>query len=100
MSVNAIFHHIKDLIPIPLNIKTRENGEFLIVCSPKLDIFLLNSVAKDFYQLVDGEKTITSICTELSAVYDVESDTLTDDIVNLVRDMQWQTILNLKSTLN
>jgi hypothetical protein len=95
--MNAVFIQIKDLIPIPLNIKTRGNGEFLTVCSPKLDIFHLNSVAKDFYLLLDEKKTVASICTELSAMYEVEFDTLTNDIVNLVRDMQWQTILNLKS---
>jgi uncharacterized protein with ParB-like and HNH nuclease domain len=95
--MSVVFENIKHLTPVQTNIKTRNNGSFLIVCSLKLDILHLNYVAKDFYQLVDGKQSLEAIYLTLLGEYDVGADVLKSDISNLVRDMQWQAILNLKN---
>lgn len=94
--MNIIFEKMCGLIPFKTCIKERENEEFLIVSNSKLDIVYLNETSKDFYNLCNGSYNISQICDKMLAVYDISSDILEDDIVALVRDMQWNNLINLK----
>lgn len=94
--MNVIFEKMRDLVPNKICIKARENGDVLIVSNSKRDIVYLNETSKDFYSLCDGVRTISQICTEMLGIYNVSSDELEHDIISLVRDMQWNDLIDLK----
>lgn len=94
--MNIIFEKMCELIPLKTCIKERENEEFLIVSNSKLDIVYLNETSKDFYDFCDGVNNISQIRDKMLALYDISSDILEDDMIALVRDMQWNGLINLK----
>ncbi|MCK8828084.1 PqqD family protein [Natroniella acetigena] len=87
---------MKDSIPVQFHLKIRKDGEFLIASSKSYDIYFLNDVAKEFYLRIDGKTTIGGIVEKLLNIYEVEENVLIDDIVSLVRDLQWKNIVRLK----
>ena len=94
--MNIVFEKIQDLIPIKTCIKTKENGDLLIVSNSKLDIIYLNETSKDFYAFCDGNRRISQIHQQMLDVYDISSEQLESDLVALVRDLQWKDLINLK----
>ena len=91
-----IYQEIKELIPITKYLKKRINDEFLIIATNSGEIRYLNEVAKDFYLAVDGQKTLEELLNILLSIYNVDRIVLEKDIVDLVRDLQWQDLLELK----
>lgn len=94
--MNIIFEKLRDLIPLKTCIKARANGNLLVVSTPKLDIIYLNETSKDFYELCDGIRSIVQIFNEMLNLYDIPPEELKNDIVTLVRDMQWNELIDLK----
>ena len=94
--MNSVYNHIKELIPFKTFIKSRSDKEFLIVMSEKFEIQYLNEVAKDFYELIDGNKSLEVLIEEMIEIYDVEKEVLEEDIFHLVRDLQWENLISLK----
>lgn len=91
-----IYELIKNYIPVRNHLKIREDEEFLLINSKKLNMFYLTETAKSFYMLIDGNRNIDFIVTELLNEYDVEKEILKKDILEFIRDMQWQNIILLK----
>ena len=94
--MNRVYDYMKYLIPIQNYIKKRENDNFLIIMSEKLEIQYLNEVAKDFYLLLDGKKNIENIVDNLLEIYDVSKEVLEKDIFHLIRELQWKNLIILK----
>ncbi|MVX66922.1 PqqD family peptide modification chaperone [Clostridium chromiireducens] len=94
--MSNIYNQIKDLIPFKTYVKAKSNGEFLIVMSENLEIQYLNEVAKDFYELIDGNKELDVLVQEMAEIYDVEKEVLENDMFHLIRDLQWQNLISLK----
>lgn len=94
--MNIIFEKMRELIPLKTCIKERENEEFLIVSNSKLDIVYLNETSKDFYDFCDGINSISQIRDKMFSLYNISSDILEDDMIALIRDMQWNGLINLK----
>ena len=94
--MSNIYNHIKDLIPFKTYIKAKNDGEFLIVMSENLEIQYLNEVAKDFYELIDGNKGLDVLVQEMTELYDTEKEILENDLFHLVRDLQWKNLISLK----
>jgi hypothetical protein len=92
-----IYSLIKNFIPIPAAIKSRVDGDFLVVCSSTLEIYYLNGVARDFYLQMDGQRSLECIYKNIFEEYDVDSSTLQHDLTHLLRDLQWQLIAKLRS---
>lgn len=90
---------IKNLVPCQLFIKKRDDGEFLIILNEHLELYFLNETAKDFYTRCDSSKTIDDICNLMIEVFDVEENILKRDILFLIRDFQWQEIIELKERI-
>lgn len=90
-----VYDSLKNMIPKILAIKQRENNEFLIVESADLQIFHLNETAKDFIELCDEQRNIDEIVDKLSTIYEVDIELLKNDIIDLIRDLQWKKILTL-----
>jgi hypothetical protein len=93
-----IYEFSKNLRPFTKTLKIREEGEFLIASSDSLEICYLNPVAKDFFYLIDGERTVEEIIRELLDMYDTDMETLKKDILLLIRDLQWKDIIGLKKS--
>ena len=94
-----LFYTFQELIPVKVNIKERENGDFLIVMNEFLEIQYLNETAKFIYSNFNGKNTVKDIFHILIKEYEIE-DSMTDevqkDIINTIRDFQWQKIAKLK----
>jgi hypothetical protein len=61
-----------------------------------LQILYLNDVANKFLSLSDGQSTIQTIYESLLNIYDIDYNTLCNDILILIRDLQWNKIIGLK----
>ena len=96
--MSIVFEKINTLIPFKTCVKERDNTEFLIVSNEKGEIIYLNETSKDFYKLCDGLKSVKDIYDELLTIYDVKKDELEQDLVVLIRDLQWNDILSLRET--
>jgi hypothetical protein len=92
----VVFDFLKGMIVETKALKQREEGPFLVVMSEGLQLSYLNSTAKDIYLRFDGVKSIGDICASLLEDYDVTEETLNADIVSIVRDFQWQSLIRLK----
>ncbi len=77
-------------------VKTRKNGEMLIVCSNELEIYFLNSVARFVVEHMSANTTIEDIKNEMLKIYDVDETTLENDLVDIIRDLQWKRLITLR----
>lgn len=91
-----LYNLMKNKMPKLTAIKQKENGDFLVIESRNLEIFYLNETAKHFILLCDSRKTIAEIYKALMAIYEVDEKVLMNDIVDLVRDLQWKKLLTLE----
>ena len=91
--MNFIYEKMKDYIPSQTCLKCREDGDFLIVRTEENAIEYFNMTAKDFYLLVDGKRSLQEITAEMLAMYEVDPEILENDLVELVRDLQWKGFL-------
>lgn len=95
-----LFDKFQDYVPVKDCIKERVNGDFLLVVGESLDLQYLNETAKFIYSNFDGKNTVLDIYNLLLKEYEIEEDmkeNVKKDIVNTVRDFQWQRIAKLKS---
>ena len=49
--------------------------------------FSLNSVGTEFWQMIDGERTIGAIAGTIAAKYDVAPDMVANDLIELAEKM-------------
>lgn len=94
-----IFDKIKNLIPVQTNSKVRKNGDFLIVMNKNNNIHYLNSTAKFIYEHCDNNTTINTIFDLMKKEFEITPDMeeeVKNDFVSIIRDFQWQKIIDLK----
>lgn len=91
-----VYNLLKNACPVKKCVKEVESDDFLIVSAPDLSIYYLNETARLFYELTDGVRSIDEITTEIAAVYEVDRSVLNDDIILLIRDLQWKKLLVLQ----
>jgi len=91
-----VYSLVKQFIPFQNHRKIRDDGDFLIVSAKSLDISYFNEVTKDFYTQIDGKKTVHEIVEQLFLVYEVDYELLVSDIMMLLRDLQWKSLVILK----
>lgn len=80
-------------VPHTKFIKTREENRIMAIMNHAQRLYFLNGTAMDFVKLCDGTRTLANIIEILHEQYEVEKETLTADIINLIRDMQHKRIL-------
>ena len=94
-----VFEKLSPLFPVKTCLKKRKNGEFLIVMSKKANIFYLNEVAHFIYENCDGTQTIGDIRRKILSEYEGTTESaVTEDLVNIIRDFQWQNIIELRKS--
>ena len=86
----------RNLVPCKNALKEKENGEFLIVSSARLEIFYLNDSAREVFSLMDGCSSINQIIDRLMTIYDVDRAVLQNDIIDVIRDLQWKNLVSLR----
>ena len=86
-----------EAIPQIEALKFRAEDNVLIVVSREQELFFLNEAAKDFLLLCDGRR-LKEIIDALSEIYDVEKNQLADDLMDLIRDMQYKRVLRMEAT--
>lgn len=94
-----MYDYIAEYIPETTCIKKKENNDFLIVMSEQTEIFYLNDTAKFIYENIDGKRSIKEILELIKQEYDVsnlDDNLLKKDLIEMVRDFQWQRIIKLK----
>ncbi|MBQ1734882.1 MAG: PqqD family protein [Lachnospiraceae bacterium] len=92
---NEIWEHLKLKKPVSVSLKTRKNESLTVVAASSMEICFLNETAGFILNLCDESHTLESICDELLEQYDVSRDELTDDLVKVIRYMQWKRIIKL-----
>lgn len=94
------YEMLKNFIPSKCCIKYRHDNEFTIVSNNRQEIYYLNESASFFYELCNGKNSINSIVSEMLAEYEVDEEEIRRDIIELIRNMQWQDIIEMKEELN
>lgn len=87
---------IKNRKPVNISIKSRMEGNVMVVYGKTLEISYLNKVGSRILQLSDGNNTIEDICNKLLQIYAVEKNELQADIVDLIRELQWKRLVRLE----
>ena len=95
--MNTAYNMLKDYIPVHNALKTRIDGEFMIVSNRSNEIYYLNEMAKYMWSFLDGNTNIEGLCNEILSEYDVERSSLECDIVNFIRDLQWKELIRIKT---
>lgn len=93
-----IYDDLKKLYPYPVYRKKRKEQALDVVMNDKLEISYLNDTSVRFLDLCSGKKTISEIYGLMLEEYDVDPETLRNDIINLLRDLQWKKIIRLSRT--
>lgn len=93
--MSTIFSYHEDFIPESICMKHRNEGDIVIVLSANGAIEFLNETASFFFQQSDGKKSIGDIFRLMLATYDVSAEHLQNDLLELVKSLQWQRIIRL-----
>lgn len=91
-----IFEWLKNKVPKASFVKARRNDDLLIVCANSLVIYYFNRTAAFFLENVDGVSTVGEIEEKFLAKYAVDERMLENDLIDMIRDLQWKKILVLE----
>ena len=95
----SLYEKFEKYVPIEDCLKKRINNDFLIVMNEETDIYYLNDTARFIYENIDGKASVNDIFLQIKKEYDLEGvdDAIVKkDLVELIRDFQWQGIIRLK----
>lgn len=96
---NFVYEEIKGLSPVPIAVKSRKDGAYLILYNDKLDFLFLNEIASEIFGMFDGKRTIAEIVEQIFQIYEVDKENLIIDICHLVRDLQWKGVIRFRKYL-
>lgn len=94
-----LFDKFQNYIPIRVNIKQQNNGDFLIVMGYSFELQYLNDTARFIYLNFDGKNTVLDIYNLILQEYEINEDmkeTVKRDLINTIRDFQCQNIAKLR----
>lgn len=94
--MNLIWDWVKDKRPVDISLKKRMEGDVTVIYGKTLEICYLNKVASRILHYSDGKKTLSEVADQLLNIYDVDENILQNDIVELIRDMQWKRLIKLE----
>ena len=90
------YTHLSALVPLRKDMKLRMDGKFGIVSSAHdHSIECLNETALSIFRLCDGKNSIADIARIFTEEYEVDSAVLENDLVEIIRDMQWKKLIAL-----
>ena len=83
-------------IPHDITLKKSDESSVLLVMNDEYTLSFLNETASKFLDLCNGEKNVSEILHEMQLEYDVDMNTLTLDIMQLIRNLQKNRILYME----
>lgn len=95
MGNEELWECLKSKTPVSVALKTRKNESFTVVAASNMEICFLNETAGFILSLCDESHTLDNICNELMEQYDAPRDELVNDLIDVVRYMQWKRIIRL-----
>ncbi|MCF2601696.1 PqqD family protein [Anaerovibrio lipolyticus] len=87
---------IKNKRPIDISLKSRMEGNILLVYGKTLEIIYLNKISARILKLSDGSHSLEDIMQILLDIYAVEEYKLKLDIISFIRELQWKRIIKLE----
>jgi hypothetical protein len=92
------YNILKDYIPIRTELRFRiEQGIGIVNSYNNYNLLFLNSTALLIFTLIDNIKSIQQICECFVEYVDIDMVTIQNDIVDVIRYLQWNHIIKLKS---
>lgn len=77
----------KDIVYTQSYLKKRIDSNIMFITNKNLDLYIFNSITMDIYELIDGKRTINEIIKNLEIIYDVNSEVLENDLINIVKEL-------------
>lgn len=96
-SYSVVKKILLESVPHVEAVKTREEGDILIVVGSDKRLLFFNEVAKDFLLLCNGQRRFQEIVDALGEIYDIEKNQLTDDLIDTIQDLQYKRILRMEA---
>ena len=91
-----IWDWIKEKKIKDISLKKRKEGNVVVVYGKNLEICYLNKVGGEILYLSADNITINEISIKLMSKYDVDEKVLHDDLIEILRDLQWKRIIKLE----
>lgn len=93
-----IFPFFENIYPLPAWRKLRYEGDVVVIMNEELQIIYLNETAGFFLDCVTGKRNIKDIVQIMANEYEVAEDVLKNDILLLLRDLQWNKLIKLSKS--
>ena len=97
--MNNAYELMKSYIPVKSALKTRPEGDMLIVANNNSEIYYLNGIAGEIWDMIDGIKSIDDLSRQILSEYDASTETVEHDMIEFIRDMQWKRLIRLKEVV-
>ena len=73
----------------------KEENDIILVMAENQTLHFLNDIAGKFFLLCDGHNSVNTIIDTILNEYDVDRSVLEDDIVELIKSMQYKRIVTI-----
>ena len=97
--MNNAYELMKSYIPVKSALKTRPEGDMLIAANKNSEIYYLNGIACEIWDMIDGIKSIDDLSRQILSEYDASTETVEHDMIEFIRDMQWKRLIRLKEVV-
>ena len=87
---------IKRKKPVDISMKKRLEEDIMVIYGKGMEICYLNKVGGEIISLSNGKNTIADIFNMLLQTYDVSENELKEDILLLIRELQWKRFVRLE----
>lgn len=97
--MNPLYSKFEHMFPYRCCQKYRIDSEFTIVTNYSNKMLYLNETAGNIFLLCNGKRTVQEICSQLMSEYEISQDVIQDDLIKIIRDLQWNKIIKLSQTI-
>ena len=80
-------------VPYDITLKKSYESGVLLVMNDEYTLSFLNETAAKFLDLCNGKKNVSEVLHEMQLEYDVDISTLTNDVIQLIPNLQKNRIL-------
>ena len=81
---------------VDISLKKRWEKDIMVLYGKELDICYLNKIGGEIISLGNGKNTASDIADMLLQTYDVDENELREDIIWLIRELQWKRLVRLE----
>jgi hypothetical protein len=98
--MSPAFSYLASHVPVRKELKFRLEGNIGIVCNAQdFRINYLNETALAIFQSIDGKKTLSEIADYFLRNVDVEREIFEKDLIEIIRNFQWQKLITIKQKM-